>query len=618
MSRIQKARLAAFPLLVAAVLVLVFTSVSFGQGQRYRTDKAWSFGVHGDTQFSPRSSANPNYVAKSIITQVDNALVNTHHVKFVFGLGDMADYPRIQPAQWVPPSTDPAQILASVTSSALVDRAAIANNDLYAHQIGFFPMRGNHETFGYMGGSPSYEPRDSRATFSIPLFKANFPQTQGNGPNLFGATNFNSPNVASGTLNNDDLVGLSYSFDYGIPDSSARFIVLDTEKTFCGTWFTLFGSDWPLYCTSYPVGIQQPWITNRLSTRSTNHAFILAHRPPMAENHTDSIFAPWISDFGNLYLDTNLEDQNTFYASMYQYGARYFLSGHDHLYTHSILASPNGQSKIQEIISPGLTHKFYKPAPIPDMVSVYDQNGNVIGTTDAWAGQKSRETPLAQELNNIGYYVYTVDGPRVNVDYYSDITGNYPSIADPVPTFNFVKKESFGYSLNGKDFGVTSANPSYTVVEDRFRGTTARIIDGAYVTIRQDFNGRDIAKAVNTGWTPKPVVNGRDKLGSDIFSLWGMDDLTTGKTDTYVLSMNHDFRAAVNKGQAGIAALNSEGKWVNAVTLNIGTGNNVAVFVDGLYKPGYALGTWGIDSKAKTAWAVLNYNADFAIADFSQ
>lgn len=37
-------------------------------------------------------------------------------------------------------------------------------------------------------------------------------------------------------------------------------------------------------------------------------------------------------------------------------------------------------------------------------------------------------------------------------------------------------------------------------------------------------------------------------------------------------------------------------------------------FVSGKYKPEYGLETYGVDSSTKTAWAVLNYNADFAVA----
>lgn len=55
-----------------------------------------------------------------------------------------------------------------------------------------------------------------------------------------------------------------------------------------------------------------------------------------------------------------------------------------------------------------------------------------------------------------------------------------------------------------------------------------------------------------------------------------------------------------------------DGQWVNAVDQNLGGEKQ---FVLGLYVEGrYGLGTYGVDSDTNTAWAVLNYNADFAVS----
>jgi hypothetical protein len=37
-------------------------------------------------------------------------------------------------------------------------------------------------------------------------------------------------------------------------------------------------------------------------------------------------------------------------------------------------------------------------------------------------------------------------------------------------------------------------------------------------------------------------------------------------------------------------------------------------FKPGPYVSGYELGTYGFDPDTRTAWAVINYNADFAVA----
>ena len=56
------------------------------------------------------------------------------------------------------------------------------------------------------------------------------------------------------------------------------------------------------------------------------------------------------------------------------------------------------------------------------------------------------------------------------------------------------------------------------------------------------------------------------------------------------------------------------GNWVNAVDFNIG---GTKQFVLGPWNASYGLGTYGVDQKTKTAWAVINYQGDFAVAPFS-
>jgi hypothetical protein len=104
---------------------------------------------------------------------------------------------------------------------------------------------------------------------------------------------------------------------------------------------------------------------------------------------------------------------------------------------------------------------------------------------------------------------------------------------------------------------------------------------------------------------------------SDILTVWGMADLGSAQTDTYVLSMSFDHHRLLpfrfGKGLLGLAARDGNGDWVNAVDMNFG---GTKKFVFGPWKSGYELGTYGIDLKTHTAWAVINYNADFSIAGF--
>jgi hypothetical protein len=92
-----------------------------------------------------------------------------------------------------------------------------------------------------------------------------------------------------------------------------------------------------------------------------------------------------------------------------------------------------------------------------------------------------------------------------------------------------------------------------------------------------------------------------------------MAELGTEAADTYVLSMSVDYRRMrrLTSGTVGIATY-VDGAWVNAVDENFGGAKEFVVgpYVEGLY----SLGTYGVDPDNMSVWAVLNYNADFAVA----
>jgi hypothetical protein len=679
-------------LLVAMIVVLAFGTLSFAQGQRYKTGNQWSFGVHGDTQWTVEGNLadNPNYVSAALARALDKQFI-AQGVRFVLQVGDLTD---------------------RAGNAALATRAEVAQ-ELFDKGIGFFPLRGNHETYGYLyGNDPLYN-------LNVPDFKANFPQTQGLA-NTFGAANFSSPSSTD-----DILKGLSYSFDYGAPGDNARFVIVDTEMTAvthnvaptnvsltakvngsdtpttitlaqgyfylgwvvyqypesiegkvafydetkgprsdyrawsaipgtvpANTWFRISGgmastnmygyeeiwpfADWTATVQDAPggeywPGKQQSWISAQLdkTTRGTEHAFVFSHRPVINGNHVDSFFGASSA--------VTPADQNAFYDSLYKNNVKFMISGHDHLYNRAIDKSPDGNSQVMQIISQGASTKFYSPTRLDDFG--YD------GTAPNQTAVKLRETQISQEVNNFGYYIYTVDGPRVTVDYYSDSVGNfkdgdyYPNgdpNADPpvlgtleVPNFHFVRQDTWGYSLNGKQFLIPQGT-SYMGVADSFEGTETKIIGGKNNSTTSDLtpvgyntNGelvsgpRPFNKIVNTGWTPKPA---RDKsVLSNILSLWGMGEFGMDSTDVYVLEMSYVDRRVKGKGKqlgnAGyrLSSLDKNGHWVNAVNLNVGVKNaRDQKFIRGPLPRGYKLGNYGIDTEKGTVWAVINYNADFA------
>jgi hypothetical protein len=386
--------------------------------------------------------------------------------------------------------------------------------------------------------------------------------------------------------------------------------------------------EWTPSGTGFSPGDQQGWIESRIADdKRPAHAFVLSHRNLMGQNHVDTV---WGNDPG-----VSPEEQNVFYRSLNDNRVGYFLSAHDHMHTRSIVTSPDGSASIEQLIASSSDPKFYEPAE---------------GTME---GQRSRETPISQELDNIGFYIFTVDGDRVSVDYYSDADGQFgsdycwpdgyagdegtcldPRSNDPAerlgslyaPDFHFVRKENWGYGLNGRRFvvpqgisyaGETDVEGDVTVkyprIRDAFGTTSAEVLDGfngSEATDNVPETPRPLAKTVTTGWAENPDSR---RLRSDILSLWGMAELGNEQADTFVLSMSVDGRSLrrVSRGTIGIATYVA-GEWVNAVDQNFGGTRN---FIPGPYVPGqHPLGSYGVDPETMTAWAVLNYNADFAVA----
>ncbi len=381
------------------------------------------------------------------------------------------------------------------------------------------------------------------------------------------------------------LKGLSYSFVY----RNARFVMLDQFTRADGSGY---GS-----ANYHNVNIaeQQAWIDRVLAaTPGGGHAFVLGHKNLIGEAHADTLLGTTPA--------ANAAARNAFIGSLARHGVRLYISGHDHVYQRSVIASPDGTASVQQIIGASDSSKFYVPAvPAPD--TKYDV--------------PPRETPIVQELNRIGYYIYIVDGPRVTAEYFSAPvevrleSGEYV-LAGSTPTLAFVKRDTFGYSLNGKQFLVPQGG-SYGVVQQAYGGTTARILGGVNSSTEVDGAGRRSTKAVDTGWASATGVKG---LASGILTLWGMARaLGTSETDVYALSLTYAPATVsadqLRSGTFGLATRRADGTWVNAVDGNAG---GTKRFVAGLWNAGYALGTYGVDPATHTAWAVVNYNADFAVA----
>lgn len=529
--------------------------------------KPWKFGVMADTQWAKNvDGLNPGTCAVGIITLL-NAEFITHDVKFVVQVGDLVDK-----------EDDSSNGHAGLRNMPV--RAGAAKG-LYTNGIGFYPVRGNHE--GSFSGANEF----------VNLY----PQARGFGPHVFGARDFSSPS--------EPLDGLSYSFDFG----NVRLVLLDQFVRSNGTGYN------NAVTTNVDNNIvdQQAWIDGRLADKPKNsHAFVLSHKNLIGQNHVDCLFGANPS--------TNPVARNAFIASLQANGVRYYLGGHDHMHHRSVVKSPDGASSVKQVVCASDSYKFYYPAkPANDVVF----NSGMC------------EISAAEEVDTIGYYIFTVDGPRLTVDFYSSTTGI--DFGDPVgvedklvnspANTRFYKRETFGYSLNGKEFLVAQGG-TFTTVQDSFEGTVARILGGTNQNTVTDAGARPLTKTVNTGWSHP--AGGFGQVASHILTLWGTadslslwDETLTGllpngdrpaKGDTYALSISYDKNSMrgvrTEYGQFGIGTPGANGRWVNAVSKNFG---GTRRFVRGPWNPAYSLGTYGVDTNTRTAWAVINYDGDFAV-----
>ena len=589
--------------LILAVLI-GFTSTSA---------EPWKFGIISDTQWTPGpdpANKNPNTVPASIIKQVDQQFIKAG-VKLVIAVGDMVD-----------------------TGSQINDYArALYAQGLYNARIGFYPLRGNHEAANgtYTGSDADFwhaypqissglnnaTPADITSTLIPGAVLAANPPAAATGKTFTIGGLFSYPAAA-----NTASHSVSYAFQY----KDATFMLLDQFQS-------------PDYYTSHIIPEQQDWISNTLSGRPAHtHAFAFTHKNILGGNHKDNMFGKnYTNDPGDGYgvnvsglspvdqagLAAKQAAENTFLGFLQANNVKYMISGHDHHHYNSVVTSPDQHSKVHQLIAQSDSSKFYTPGlPV---------SGNDVA--------------VEQDLARIGYYIFTVDGPRVTIDYYADNHGgwqsdaNYPNgsidlVHFPLrvtPALTFVKRSTTGYSLNGKEKTVAQGE-SYAMTDDTivaahmergFTGTSMAILSGANGSTAATNYGKATEMAVNTGWTPQnnETRTMRDDPKSDILTLWGMADLGTEQTDTFVLSMSYDHHrllpVQLGRGLLGLATRDKNGDWINAVDWNFGdSSTNIKKFVLGPYKSSYGLGTYGIDLKEHTAWAVVNYNGDFAVAGF--
>ena len=588
------------------------TSSQLGAGAAVPTASAWKFAVMGDTQWiAADDGLNPNTCAVGLITQLNSQFI-AQKVKFVVQVGDLAD----QGAAGSIAAAGGPEAGYSITGPLGEDTRALFTQALFNSGIGFFPLRGNHDDSaaaatefttiypqtqgGVMNGTSVYSRVKGSVAAAYNSIDANQPIPADSGSSFSIGSNFS----AIGSPDSD-LAGLTYGFDYG----NARLVFLDQFTT--PSSVDVGGA---AHSIDLSVSLQQPWITSTLSGRTSgSHAFVFAHKGIITQQHIDVLFgecpadatASWTGNGITKSLPVASQGANNFILSMVANKARLYFCGHDHIHNRSIVKNTNDTTKhITHQLCQSVSSKFYTP-------NEDNSTGNSVVTSntsnDAFFCGGLRQTQLSQELYTVGFYIVTVDGANVTVDYYSapayPIAGSSTEdVIAATPVLNFTKQETTGYSLNGRQFIVASGE-SYTGVKDTGpSGTVAQILEGTNSNPNSDRSGRIYSNDVNTGW-----ITETSGTASDVLVLWGMArNLGSTLTDQYTLSMAYD----ATKGSAFVLATpDAAGNWVNAVAQNSGGTTKV---VSGPWNSSYGLGTYGIDTSAGTVWAVLNYNGYFA------
>lgn len=572
---------------------------------------AWKFGVMSDSQWlAADDGKNPNTSAIDIINQIQQQFI-AQGVRFVVQVGDLADQA----------SGNSTEAGYATTASLCEDTRALFAQPLYNAGIGFFACRGNHDNGSaaeFVSLFPQTKNGVMNATPAAALTAVNgapYPDTAkqpipaASSPATFTiGSNFSA--IGSPSTN---LAGLSYGFDY----NNARLLFIDQFLPLDGK-----DPDGATYSLSTTVAKQQSWVTSALSGKaSSSHAFVFSHKGLITQQHQDVLFGDCPADttpspVTYTYTDatgatktstkTSAIGMNDFIRSLSSNGARMYFCGHDHIHNRSIVkTTDNGAAgQVTHILTASNSSKFYGP-------NEFNAAGNApvspLTSNDAYYCGGKRQVQLSQELNTVGYYIVTVDGSVATVDFYSAPTYPTPDTSNlgkeskitTTPTLAFTKRESFGYGLNGKQF-VLGLGDSFTSVQDTGpSGTVAKILAGTNGNPNSDASGRQYYNAVNSGW-----IAAATNTASDILSLTGMGHtLGSDQTDVYVLSLSY------KSGSSILATPDGNGNWINAVDQNLG---GIKKLVQGPWKSGYALGTYGIDTTTGTVWAVINYNGYFA------
>ncbi|GHC11140.1 LamG-like jellyroll fold domain-containing protein [Cerasicoccus arenae] len=510
-------------------------------------DEALVFGVIPDTQGS--TNGVPVDEASAIAAQFI-----AHAPKFIIHVGDI---------------TDGNSSNGDTKFAQLEDLKALLVNPLAENGIGYYPVRGNHDSNAYQHTSSN-----------VSAWAAAFPYLfSGDGAVI------DPSDVPGGSESSPNNSNFCYVYDAG---HDTFFVAVDQWN----------GGAAENYSN---------WVAEKFAEiRSTNpsaHIFGFSHSGLFA-----SALHPAMSEFVSGGSEPYIEAGK-------QYEIDGWFSGHNHIYDRSMAINLSDSNKpyMFNFTCGSASEKFYALSRSP----VEDQHINCLIDSTTIAGR-----PIA-------YLLVTINGPFVSVETYMspDTDGNGTFNDWSVWDAYTYSRNGLQFTVaSGENYNDRNIMDSAPEVEG-FLGTSVRVIDGVNSDATTHSYGSTSFgqyRNITTGWWKRDdwyAADGRD-IVSDIVSLNGMRE-TPGRNrcDAYTLVLDYDDGAmspAIEEALTIVAFLDEDtgdadpGNWLNATKAILGT-----AATDPLLRAPLAsdpVGSWGVDVDSNQVWARLDYQGDFAIA----
>jgi len=441
-------------------------------------------------------------------------------------------------------------------------------NPLAEHGIGFYPVRGNHDSNAYRGTSSG-----------VSAWAAAFPYLF-EGPDAV----IDPTDVPGGSPESPNDSNFCYVLDAG---HNTFFVSVDQ-------WNGGASENYSNWVAAKFAEIRGAHPDAHIFGYSHSGLYALASHPAMSE-FVSGGSAPYI-------------------AAGKQYEIDGWFSGHNHIYDRSMAIDLADDNKpyMFDFTSGSASEKFYALSRSP----AADQHVNHVVDSTTTTGR-----PIA-------YLLAEVNGPFVKVDTWMSPDSGGGTFVDwsVWDTYTYSRNGlqftlAPGQSYNDRMIADEAPTGS------GFLGTSVRVIDGVNgdnTIYRYGSNSFPQYRNITTGWWSREqwYDAGDRTIVSDVVSLHGMRE-TPGRNrcDPYTLVLGYadgEFSDTQETKLKVVAFLDTDtndsdpGDWLDAVSANLSSPAAEPVLRAPL--PSDAVGTWGIDSESNEVWARLDYQGDFAIA----